>query len=90
MKARAAHCIYWPGLDAAIRNFKNTCPNCMKHAPSQQAEPLVLTPSPEWPFQQICMDYFSIEKHEYLSVVINIVGGSVCTISSREEQIVQN
>ena len=69
MKARAAHCIYWPGLDAAIRNFKNTCPNCMKHAPSQPAEPLVLTPSPEWPFQQICMDYFSIEKHEYLSVV---------------------
>ena len=28
-----------------------------------------MSPSPDWPFQQICADYFEFESHSYLSIV---------------------
>ena len=69
MKYRANQCVYWPGLDANIRNHRDTCLDCIRNAPSQSAEPLILTPSPSYPFEQICMDYFQIGEYVYLSVV---------------------
>jgi len=79
MKARANQCVYWPGMDASIRNYRDTClsPTCVKHRQSQQVEPLILTPIPEWPFQQICLDYFFIEHHAYL-VIVDRYSGWLC------------
>ena len=79
MKARAAQCVYWPGMDASIRNYRSMCtaPTCTTHGPSNQAEPIVLTPLPEWPFQKICMDYFFIDIHSYL-VVVDRFSGWIC------------
>jgi histone H3/H4 len=69
MKARANQTVYWPGMDAQMRNFKDSCADCLENSPSQKAEPLMLTPSPEWPFQQICADYFELMNRSYLSIV---------------------
>ena len=80
MTSRASQTVYWPGIDTQIRNYKDTCADCLKHAPSQPAEPLVLTPSPEWPFQQICMDYFELNAHAYLSIVDRF-SGWICIYS---------
>jgi len=79
MKARANQCVYWPGMDASIRNYRDTClsPTCVKHRQSQQVEPLILTPIPEWPFRQICLDYFFIEHHAYL-VIVDRYSGWLC------------
>ncbi len=44
IKFRGNQCVYWPGMDASIRNHRETCLDCIKNAPSQQKEPLVLTP----------------------------------------------
>ena len=33
-----------------------------------------LTPTPQWPFQQICADYFDIASHSYLSIVDRFSG----------------
>jgi len=74
MKSRANISVYWPGMDAQMREFKNKCSDCLKHSPSQQAEPLILTPSPEWPFQQICTDYFELNGHAYLAIVDRFSG----------------
>ena len=74
MKARANLSVYWPGMDAQMRGFKDACADCLENSPSQQAEPLVLTPSPEWPFQKICMDYFELNGHAYLSIVDRFSG----------------
>ena len=68
MKKRANDCVYWPGISNAISNTRNNCHPCNLHAPSQSAEPLILSPSPEWPFQQICMDYFTIDFHIYIII----------------------
>ena len=74
MKFRANQSVYWPGLDASIRNHRAVCMDCIKHAPSNPPEPLILTPSPDYPFQQVCADYFSIVHHSYLTVVDRFSG----------------
>ena len=74
MKARANISVYWPGMDGQMREYKNNCADCLKHSPSQRAEPLILTPSPEWPFQQVCADYLEINGHAYLSIVDRFSG----------------
>ena len=69
MSARANQTVYWPGMNAAIRNHRANCAICNQIAPSQSAEPLILTPEPEWPFQKICADYFEHDGHSYLTTV---------------------
>ena len=66
MKSRANETVYWPGMDACIRNHRESCGTCMKIAPSQPREPIILAKSPEWPFQQLAMDLFYVEDHGYL------------------------
>ena len=51
MKARANDSVYWPEMNASIRNFRANCSFCTTIAPSQPREPITMTPSPEWPFQ---------------------------------------
>ena len=74
MKRRANASVYWPGLSSAITNRRKNCMRCEEHAPSQPAEPLIQSASPEWPFQQICMDYFSLELYSYLVTVDRFSG----------------
>ena len=85
MKFRANQCVYWPGLDASIRSHRDTCQDCIKHAPSQGKEPLILTPAPSYPFQQICADYFEISSHGYL-VVADRFSGWLCIFWFRPYQ----
>lgn len=53
MKAHANDSVFWPGMNASIWNFKANCLVCENIAPSQHQEPITITPSPDWSFQQI-------------------------------------
>ena len=74
MKARANESVYWPGMDTAIRHHYASCVACSRIAPSQPKEPLILTPSPDWPFQQVVMDLFHIESSTYLACADRLTG----------------
>ena len=65
MKARANISVYWPGMDVAIRNHHASCCVCTTIAPCLPQETIVLTPSPFWPFQKICMDMFNVDQVSY-------------------------
>ena len=71
MRMRANSTVYWPGMTSAIKNYRLNCQDCDQHSPSLPAEPMLPSPAPEWPFQQICMDYFEMESnsHSYLITV---------------------
>ena len=69
MLARANQTVNWPGMNASVRNYKSSCQTCIKISPSQSQEPLLLAPIAEWPFQQICADFFENEGHSYLTIV---------------------
>ena len=66
--------VYWPGLNNDIWNMRYTCHTCNEIAPKKQKEPLILTPPSQYPFQQICADYFEITVHHYLMVVDRFSG----------------
>ena len=69
MIARAQRAVYWPGIDADIRNKRFTCKVCNETAPSNPKEPLRPSPSPDYPYQQVCLDFFDVEHHKYLVCV---------------------
>ena len=74
MQARANATIYWPGMNAHIRNTRYTCFHCNERSPSQSQEPILPTPSPDYPFQMVCTDYFEIQGHFYLTYVDRFSG----------------
>ena len=67
MKARANELVYWPGMDALIHSIRANCMICSNITPSQPQEPIILTRSPDWPFQQIVMDHFYVRDYAYLA-----------------------
>ena len=74
MKSRAKGSVYWPGMDAAIQNHRASCDTCNRIAPSQSREPIIMTSSPEWPFQQIALDLFYVGHQAYLACADRLTG----------------
>ena len=89
MKPHVNQLVYWPGMDKTIKNYIDTCSSCSSFPPSQPAEPIILTPLAKWPFQQICMDYFSIKNHSYLSITDHF-SGCLCTYYFKHHQSTAN
>ena len=56
-------------LISVSKNHQATCLDCIRNAPSQPPEQLILTPSPTYPFEQVCADYFHIGHFSYLTIV---------------------
>ena len=74
MLARARKIIYWPGIDRDITSHALSCMKCKEISPSQQKEPLISTPPPEYPFQQAVTDLFEFEGHYYLVYTDRLTG----------------
>ena len=74
MKSRASDTVYWPGMDSCIRDHKDNCTTCTKISPTQSKEPIVLTKSPDWPFQKIAIDIFFVDHHAYLACADRFTG----------------
>ena len=69
MWARASASVWWPGMHDNITRIRAKCWRCDTNTPSQPKEPPVALPVPEYPFQQVCSDYFSLEGRQYLVMV---------------------
>ena len=66
MSANARERLFWPHLDADIRQIRAQCRQCTENAPSQQDEPPMLSPDPEEPFEQVVIDMCKINGHTYI------------------------
>ena len=76
LKAHANQNIYI----LAIHHFRDTCNTCIQHTPTPPKEPIILSqfsPQPQWLFQMICGDYFTITGHAYMAIV-NWYSGWLC------------
>ena len=58
-----------PGQSKDLEQIRLTCITCTKNSPSQQPMPPVDPASPDYPFQLVSADYFTVEGHNYLVVV---------------------
>ena len=66
MSANARERLFWPRLDADLRQARKQCRRCNEIAPSLPAETLLTTPEPEMPFEQVAADMFKIGAHSYI------------------------
>ena len=69
MLRRARQAVY-----CDLHHHRSGCDKCNTHAPSQPPEPLLLTPPPDYPFQQTVVDLFQLEGHDYLVYADRLTG----------------
>ena len=73
-------------LISVSENHQATCLDCIRNPPSQPPEKLILTPSPTYPFEQVCADYFHIGHFSYLTIVDRF-SGSICIYSFKANEV---
>ena len=56
---RARNLIYWPQRSTNIRHYVETCGVCATYADKQTAESMVMTETPDLPWQKVGTDLFS-------------------------------
>ena len=74
MLRRARQSVYWPGITGDLEYERAKCQVCDTHTPSQQQEPLIMTPPPDYPFQQVVADLFQINGRTYLAFADRLTG----------------
>ena len=74
MLRRARQAVYWPGMEGDVEMIRRQCAECDYHAPSQPAEPMIMSPPPEYPFQQVVADLFEVAGHRYLVYADRLTG----------------
>ena len=77
MQLRAERMMWWPGITGAIHQLRAQCKVCQEVAPSQARSPPTPIPSPDYPFQLICGDHFSLAGKQYLVLVDRFSGWPV-------------
>ena len=67
-RLRANFSVWWPGISKQITNFIKSCRKCVKdHKPNK--EPLIPTPLPDYPWQQVGTDLCTLQGTDYLITV---------------------
>ena len=69
MSQIAKNTIYWPGIDADIKDFVNRCPTCLVTKPNNKREPLLPHTVPDGPWQKVGADYFDFDGTTYLLLI---------------------
>ena len=67
---RARDAIYWPSIDAQIKDMILKCATCLENRnPNQQREPLISHEIPDRPWQNLATDLFQLNDRNYVLVV---------------------
>ena len=74
MLARAELAVFWPGIYSDIEATRANCHICRVNAPSNPKLPPHEQPDLDFPFQQICADYMTLNGIPYLVTVDRLTG----------------
>lgn len=67
-KARARESVWWPGISRRIKDLVENCQQCAM-VRQQRAKPMIQSPTPQLPWQQVGADLFHFEGQDFLCVV---------------------
>ena len=67
-RALARTCVWWPGMSKDIAMVVASCPTCEKYR-REHTQPLLPTPTPEFPWQRVASDLFEWQGENYLLIV---------------------
>jgi hypothetical protein len=65
MGLMAEHSVYWPGFWSKIEETRSNCSTCPKITPSQAKLPPMEQLVTNFPFEHICVDYMSLNDHQF-------------------------
>ena len=65
---RARSSVWWPGLSKQISDLVKRCPECAREA-TPNKEPFITTALPEYPWQKVGSDLFTLKGVHYLVIV---------------------
>ena len=68
-KALGRSTLYWPGMSRDIEHVVSRCTICNAHRRQQQHETLLPHPVPEYPWQKVGCDIFTLYGKDYLLIV---------------------
>ena len=68
-KALLREKVWFPGMDKVVETKIKSCLSCAVVTPSTTREPLIMTPLPRGPFQEISMDFVTVQDATLLVVV---------------------
>ncbi|XP_030853177.1 uncharacterized protein K02A2.6-like [Strongylocentrotus purpuratus] len=66
---RAREIIYWPGMNADVKQFIQTCEACRMYEQQNQKETLMPHDIPDRPWEKVGTDLFELNKKHYLVTV---------------------
>ncbi|XP_038064917.1 uncharacterized protein K02A2.6-like [Patiria miniata] len=66
---RAAQAVWWPGIGSDIAQYIEKCSFCQTKQSARRAEPLILTPLPERPWQRLACDLAEVSGRHYIVLV---------------------
>ena len=66
-KRRARDLLFWPRMNQQIADMVSKCNTCNLYRNSQAKEPLKCHELPERPWQNIAVDFFELDKQEYVT-----------------------
>ncbi|KAK3887708.1 hypothetical protein Pcinc_008193 [Petrolisthes cinctipes] len=61
--------VYWPGINAEMKNLISSCDTCNAFSDQQAKEPLTSHPVPDLPWQKLGADLFELDGKSYLILV---------------------
>ena len=68
-KALLREKVWFPGMDKVVETKIKSCLSCAVVTPSTTREPLIMTPLPRGPFQEISIDFATVQDTTLLVVV---------------------
>ena len=66
---RARECIFWPGMNAEVKEMIAACETCRKYEKSQPNQPLMPLEIPSRPWERIGVDLFTFDNKDFLITV---------------------
>ena len=72
-RERANSAVWWPGINQQLAEFVTKCPVCTKYR-QINAEPMMLSNLPSYPWQKVGCDLFQFNNATYLLVVTIFLG----------------
>ena len=66
---RARSSVFWPGMNSDVTKLVSACPICQEHRNSNPKEPLLPSITPDYPWQIVATDLFTLDGKDHLVVV---------------------
>ena len=83
---RTREVVYWSGMTKELTDYIQQCETCNTYSSEQQRQPLIPHEIPEWPWQRVACDIFTLQGKDYLCMHGRLLLGILRSRQAREKR----